>query len=76
MRLKALKLIGRIFALPGQTAPHEFRQLFSEFVKRFTDKDLDVRVAALECAKEVVLANPSGPKGTDIVGRCFFGGGC
>ncbi|KAL3693856.1 hypothetical protein R1sor_007507 [Riccia sorocarpa] len=36
VRLKAVELLGRLFALPGQHVAQENKQLFSEFLKRFS----------------------------------------
>eukprot|EP01018_Ginkgo_biloba_P018620 Gb_23673 [translate_table: standard] len=67
VRLKAVHLLGRLFALPGQHVAQEYRQLFAEFLKRFSDKTVEVRLAAAECAKECFLANPSGTEASEIL---------
>ncbi|CAM6113881.1 unnamed protein product [Calypogeia fissa] len=67
VRLKAVKLLGRLFALPGRHVAKEYRQLFSEFLKRFSDKAVEVRLAVIECAKACLEANPTGPEATDIL---------
>ncbi|CAK9216146.1 unnamed protein product [Sphagnum troendelagicum] len=51
IRLKATILLGRMFSVPGRQVPPEYQQLFSEFLKRLNDEDVDVRVAAVNCAK-------------------------
>lgn len=61
VRVKAVKLLGRMFA-SQQGVPDVFEQLFVEYVKRFTDKAVEVRLAMVECAKQCLLANPSGPR--------------
>lgn len=60
VRLRTVKLLGRLFAAPGQPVPLEFKQLFAEFLKRFTDKAVEVRLSVVECAKQCLLANPVG----------------
>ncbi|KAL4183551.1 hypothetical protein AMTRI_Chr11g98840 [Amborella trichopoda] len=67
VRIKAVRLLGRIFALPGHHAAHEYHQLFVEFLKRFSDKSAEVRLIAVECAKGCFMANPSGPETLEIV---------
>ncbi|KAG7980770.1 hypothetical protein I3843_05G200200 [Carya illinoinensis] len=60
VRIKAVKLIGKLFGLPGQHVAKHYRDLFLEFLKRFSDKSVEVRVSALQCVKAFYLANPSG----------------
>lgn len=67
VRLKAVHLLGRLFALPGQHVAHEYHQLFAEFLKRLSDKSVEVRLAAVECAKECFLANPFGTEASEIL---------
>ncbi|BBN05523.1 sister chromatid cohesion protein PDS5 [Marchantia polymorpha subsp. ruderalis] len=67
VRLKAVELLGRLFALSGQHVAQEYKQLFSEFLKRFSDKAVEVRLAVVACAKACLEANPSGPEATDIL---------
>ncbi|KAF3792702.1 Sister chromatid cohesion PDS5-like protein A [Nymphaea thermarum] len=68
VRMKAVQLLGRLFSLPGCQAAHEYHQLFVEFLKRFSDKSVEVRLSALECAKGCYMANPSGVEALDILG--------
>lgn len=67
VRLKAVELLGQLFALPGRHVAQEYRQLFSEFLKRFGDKAVEVRVAVVNCAKVCLEANPSGEQATEIL---------
>lgn len=69
VRLKAVELLGQLFALPGRHVAQEYRQLFSEFLKRFNDKVVEVRVAVVNCAKVCLEANPSGEQATEILGE-------
>lgn len=72
VRLKAVRLLGRLFALPGQHVAKEYRQLFLEFLKRFTDKVADVRLTMIDCAKDCLRANPSGNEAAEILGEVIF----
>ena len=50
MRLIGVELLGQLFALPGRHVAQEYRQFFSEFLKRFDDEVVEVRVAVVNCA--------------------------
>lgn len=67
VRLRAVKLLGQLFSVPGQIVQDEFKQIFAEFVKRFTDKSVEVRLTVVECAKQCLLANPSGFEADEII---------
>ncbi|KAK7385197.1 hypothetical protein VNO78_30910 [Psophocarpus tetragonolobus] len=56
-RIKAVNLVGKFFALQRHVA-RNYHDLFVEFLKRFSDKSMDVRISALQCAKTFYLANP------------------
>jgi sister-chromatid-cohesion protein PDS5 len=66
--LKAVKLLGRLFALPDHHMAKEYRQLYLEFLKRFTDKAVEVRLAMINCVKECLKANPSASEMSEILG--------
>ncbi|XP_027940300.1 sister chromatid cohesion protein PDS5 homolog A isoform X2 [Vigna unguiculata] len=57
VRIKAVNLVGKLFALQHRVA-QKYPDLFVEFLKRFSDKSVDVRISALQCAKVFYLANP------------------
>lgn len=67
MRIKALNLAGRIFAQPNHCSGEIYRDLFVEFLRRFSDKSAEVRMAALKCGKQCYLANPSGNKASGVL---------
>ncbi|XP_024361716.1 sister chromatid cohesion protein PDS5 homolog A isoform X1 [Physcomitrium patens] len=67
VRLKAVELLGRLFAFPGRQFAQDYPLVFSEFLKRFSDKVADVRVAVVNCAKAYVEANPSGEQANEIL---------
>ncbi|TKY56159.1 Sister chromatid cohesion protein PDS5-like A [Spatholobus suberectus] len=60
VRIKAVNLVGKLFALPEHHVAWKYHELFAEFLKRFSDKSVDVRISALQCAKTIYLANPWG----------------
>lgn len=60
VRRKAVQLLGRIFAVPEHHAAHDYHGLFVEFLNRFYDKSMEVRIGALQCVKGLYMANPSG----------------
>ena len=57
-RLKAVGLVGDIFALPGSAITETFQPIFSEFLKRLTDRVVSVRMCVLERVKSCLLSNP------------------
>jgi sister-chromatid-cohesion protein PDS5 len=67
VRLSSVKLLGRIFATPGHDLAEEFQPLLSEFLKRFTDNSVEVRLAAVKYAKECILSNPFRPESSGII---------
>ncbi|KAI3928595.1 hypothetical protein MKW98_024196, partial [Papaver atlanticum] len=67
IRLKAVKLLGDLFALPEYPISEAFQPLFSEFLKRLTDKVVEVRVAVVEHIKSCLLSNPTRPEADQII---------
>ncbi|GAB2252670.1 hypothetical protein Droror1_Dr00005517 [Drosera rotundifolia] len=65
-RLKAVNLAGQLFSLPGSSVSKEFEQIFSEFLKRLTDRVVEVRMAVLGHIKNCLLSNPSRPEASQI----------
>ncbi|KAE9599128.1 hypothetical protein Lalb_Chr15g0088251 [Lupinus albus] len=57
-RLKAVNLVGDIISLPGFSIPEVSQPIFSEFLKKFTDRDLQVRMSVLDHVKSCLLSNP------------------
>ncbi|XP_010063388.2 sister chromatid cohesion protein PDS5 homolog A [Eucalyptus grandis] len=60
VRIKAVSLIGKLFSVPGCRAAQNYHDLFVEFLNRFSDKSVEVRVTALQCVKDFCTANPTG----------------
>lgn len=46
--------------MPGCRAAQNYHDLFVEFLNRFSDKSVEVRVTALQCVKDFCTANPTG----------------
>ncbi|KAF3776312.1 Sister chromatid cohesion PDS5-like protein A-B [Nymphaea thermarum] len=67
IRLKSVNLLGRMFALPGRTISEPFRPLFSEFLKRLTDRVVDIRTAVVGHMKGCLLSNPFRPEAAEII---------
>uniref|UniRef100_A0A1D1YLJ6 Sister chromatid cohesion protein PDS5 A n=1 Tax=Anthurium amnicola TaxID=1678845 RepID=A0A1D1YLJ6_9ARAE len=67
VRMKAVHLIGRLLAQSRLQLARDYRPLFVEFLKRFSDKSVEVRVSAVECAKSCYLANSSGTEALEIL---------
>ncbi|KAK9993628.1 hypothetical protein SO802_023331 [Lithocarpus litseifolius] len=67
VRIKAVNLVGKLFALPKQHVAQHYRDLFLEFLKRFSDKSVEVRVSALQCVKAFYMASPSGTESHEVI---------
>ncbi|KAI3984094.1 hypothetical protein MKX01_035221 [Papaver californicum] len=61
VRIKAVKLLGKLFVVSKGDIAGDYTQLFSEFFRRFSDKSVEVRVTALQCATACYLSNPAKP---------------
>ncbi|RZC54499.1 hypothetical protein C5167_013360 [Papaver somniferum] len=59
VRIKAVKLLGKLFVASKGDIACDYTQLFSEFFRRFSDKSVEVRVTALQCATACYLSNPA-----------------
>lgn len=69
-RLKAVGLAGDLFALPDSKIGEEFQPIFSEFLKRLTDRVVSVRMSVLERVKSCLLSNPSRAEAAEIICKC------
>ncbi|KAH7567871.1 hypothetical protein JRO89_XS07G0171100 [Xanthoceras sorbifolium] len=67
VRIKAVNLIGKLFALPENHIVERYHDLYTEFLKRFSDKSAEVRVCILQCAKAFYLANPIGKESLEVL---------
>lgn len=65
-RLKAVRLVGDIFSLPGCAISEAFQPVFSEFLKRLTDRVVAVRLSVLEHVKSCLLSDPLRPEAPQI----------
>jgi len=59
--------VGKLFALSEDHVAQKFHDLFVEFLNRFSDTSVDVRISALQCAKAVYVANPFGRESLEII---------
>ncbi|XP_047942253.1 sister chromatid cohesion protein PDS5 homolog A [Salvia hispanica] len=67
VRLKAVGLVGDLFSLPESTISVAFQPVFSEFLKRLTDRVAEVRMSVLEHVKSCLLVNPFRPEAPQII---------
>ena len=65
--LNCVNLVGRLLSIPCPLS-EEFQPLVVEFLKRFGDKAVDVRLAMVEHGKECLLSNPFRPDTPYIIG--------
>ncbi|XP_039016298.1 sister chromatid cohesion protein PDS5 homolog A-like [Hibiscus syriacus] len=66
-RLRAVRLVGSLFALPGSSISEAFQPIFSEFLKRLTDRVVDVRMSVLQHVKSCLLSDPSRSEAPQII---------
>ncbi|CAA2987957.1 sister chromatid cohesion PDS5 homolog A isoform X1 [Olea europaea subsp. europaea] len=66
-RLKAVGLVGDLFALPGSVISEAFQPMFLEFLKRVTDRVVEIRMSVLEHVKICLLANPFRAESQQII---------
>lgn len=71
MRSKAVELIGELISLPGVPILESFQPLFLEFLKRLTDRVVDLRISVIEHLKNCLISHPSRPEASQII-RTFF----
>eukprot|EP00898_Chlorokybus_atmophyticus_P002847 jgi/Chlat1/3563/Chrsp234S03561 len=57
-RLKAVELLGNLFCLDDADVVMEYRHMFTEFLKRFTDKSTEVRLQMVHWSKDFLLKCP------------------
>lgn len=66
-RLKAVGLVGDLFSLPGSSISEVFQPVFSEFLKRLTDRIVEVRMSVLVHVKSCLLSNPLRDEASEII---------
>ncbi|XP_071922284.1 sister chromatid cohesion protein PDS5 homolog A-like isoform X1 [Coffea arabica] len=66
-RLKAVKLVGDLFALPGSTIPETFQPILMEFLKRLTDRVVEVRMSVLNHIRVCLLSDPFRSEAPQII---------
>ncbi|XP_058753154.1 sister chromatid cohesion protein PDS5 homolog A-like isoform X1 [Vicia villosa] len=66
-RLKAMNLVGDMISIPGTSIPEAFQPIFSEFLKRLSDRVVEVRMSALEHVKNCLLLNPFRAEASQIL---------
>lgn len=67
VRIKALTLMGKLLSLSENHIARDYRNLFIEFLKRFSDKSAEVRMSALQCAKICYMTNPTGTESHEVL---------
>ncbi|CAN6201777.1 unnamed protein product [Urochloa humidicola] len=67
VRSKSVELLGEIFSLPGAPIVEHFKTLFAEFLKRLTDRVVEIRISMVEHLKRCLISNPSRPEAPEII---------
>ena len=49
-----------------------FKTLFSEFLKRLTDRIVEIRISMVEHLKRCLISNPSRPEAPEIISKDHF----
>lgn len=70
-RLKAVGLVGDLFSLPGSSIPEVFQPVFSEFLKRLTDRIVEIRMSVLVHVKSCLLSNPLRDEASEIICKYY-----
>ena len=71
VRLKAVSLVGDLISRPGSSIPEVFQPVFSEFLKKLTDKVVDIRTSVLEHVKSCLLSVPIRAEAPQINCECI-----
>ncbi|KAM0917721.1 hypothetical protein ACQ4PT_009179 [Festuca glaucescens] len=66
-RSKSVELLGELFSLPGVPVLESFKSLFVEFLKRLTDRVVEIRVSVIEHLKKCLMSNHSRPEAPEII---------
>ncbi|XP_028754953.1 sister chromatid cohesion protein PDS5 homolog B-A isoform X2 [Neltuma alba] len=66
-RLKAVSLVGDIISRPASSIPEVFQPIFSAFLKRLTDRVVEVRMSVLEHVKSSLLSDPFRAEAPEII---------
>uniref|UniRef100_A0A804R2H1 Binding n=1 Tax=Zea mays TaxID=4577 RepID=A0A804R2H1_MAIZE len=66
-RSKSVELLGEIFSLPGASIVECFKTLFTEFLKRLTDRVVEIRISVVEYLKRCLISNPSRAEAPEII---------
>ncbi|BAS97283.1 Os06g0286351, partial [Oryza sativa Japonica Group] len=66
-RSKAVEILGELFSLPGIPILESFKSLFDEFLKRLTDRAVEIRVSVIEHLKKCLMSNHSRPEAQEII---------
>ena len=69
MQLKVVKLVGELFCIPGSVIPETFQPILLEFLRRLTDRVVEVRMSVLEHVKLSMLSNPFRPESPQLIGN-------
>ncbi|WCJ44636.1 hypothetical protein M5689_025294 [Euphorbia peplus] len=67
VRIKAVNLSGKLFAIREQRVAQKYHNLFTEFKNRFSDISVDVRLSVLRSAKVCYMVNPSGKESSELL---------
>ncbi|WVZ81535.1 hypothetical protein U9M48_028901 [Paspalum notatum var. saurae] len=67
IRSKSVELLGEIFSIPRVPIVEHFKTLFAEFLKRLTDRVVEIRISVVQHLKRCLISNPSRPEAPEII---------
>ncbi|KAI5059331.1 hypothetical protein GOP47_0025650 [Adiantum capillus-veneris] len=71
VRLKTMRLVGRILVSEKENTPESFNEFFIKLLSLIFDSVPEIRLAAIEFAKHYLHAKPSGPKAQELLDSCM-----
>lgn len=69
MQLEVVRLIGELVSLSKFRLGKDYPALFVEFLEKFSDDSIQVRIAAVECVKSCIISDPSGDEESVILSK-------
>lgn len=69
MRVEAVRLIGELVSLSKFRLGKDYPMIFVEFLERFSDESMQVRIAAVECVRSCIFSDPSGGEESIVLSK-------
>lgn len=69
IRLKAVELVGELFALPRGPVSEHLKPLFTEFMNRLTDTAAIIRISVIKLLKRCLMLNHCHLEASEIISK-------